>query len=172
MSVAALLKTVLGRLPRRKTDAVLAASSFAMAAVFLVLIVLETRLQRDTARLSQEIAMLVSDSKNAGALFASRPDTPRVLTVTATAYSPGAAQTDDTPWRGALGIRVKPGRTLAVSRDLSRLLGSRVFIPGHGFRVVEDLMHPRWKNRVDLCAPSREQAERFGVQQLEVVVLD
>ena len=67
---------------------------------------------------------------------------------------------------------MRPGRTVAVSQDLKRLLGRKVYIEGFGVRVVEDLMHPRFENRLDLCLPDRRQALAFGVKRLDVVILD
>lgn len=129
-------------------------------------------LETDAARLSQEIIMVGAETKKAGMLFARNAESSRALKVTATAYSPGQAQTDASPWRGALGLRIKPGRTLAVSQDLRRLLGRRIYVPGLGFRVVEDLMHPRWSNRVDFCVRDREQAASFGIRDIEIVIID
>jgi 3D (Asp-Asp-Asp) domain-containing protein len=45
-------------------------------------------------------------------------------------------------------------------------------VEGLGVRVVEDLMHPRYSDRLDLCLPDREQALAFGVKRLDMVVLD
>jgi 3D (Asp-Asp-Asp) domain-containing protein len=150
----------------------LAACAAISFCVFLWTWVQTASLKTDAFRLSQEIMMAGAETKKAGMLFARNSESSRTLKVTATAYSPGQAQTDASPWRGALGIRIKPGRTLAVSQDLRRLLGRRIYIPGLGFRVVEDLMHPRWSNRVDFCVRDRNQAASFGIRDIEIVVLD
>jgi len=123
------------------------------------------------ARAAMVLTMRESDARRAEALFAPSAE-PRLFTVTVTAYSPTPDQTWGDPWIGAMGRRVRPGKTLAVSHDLKHLLGSRVYVQGVGYLVAEDLMHPRWENRVDLCLRSRNRAEAFGVKQLDMVVLD
>lgn len=61
--------------------------------------------------------------------------------------------------KNALGKPAKPGRTVAVSRDLAKKgwLGRRVYIPGVGVRIVEDVMHKDIKGpAVDICMPNKE----------------
>ena len=124
-----------------------------------------------TARAALDVAMRTFETRRAGELFAPYPE-PRLFTVTVTAYSPTPDQTWGDPFIGAMGRRVRPGKTLAVSHDLKHLLGSRVYVEGIGYLVAEDLMHPRWENRVDLCLRTRGRAEAFGVKTLDMVVLD
>lgn len=128
-------------------------------------------LTRETARAAVELSMHIAEARLAGNLFAPYPE-PRLFAVTVTAYSPTPDQTWGDPWTGAMGRRVRPGKTLAVSHDLKHLLGSRVYVQDVGYLVAEDLMHPRWENRVDLCMRTRDRAEAFGVKQLNMVVLD
>jgi len=129
-------------------------------------------LRHDTARLAQEAAMRQDEAARLMDLFALAPEGRRRFQLTATAYCPLCGTDDDTPQLAALGGLVKPGRTVAVSQDLRRLLGRKVYIEGLGVRVVEDLMHPRFTGRVDLCLPDRDQALAFGVKRLELVVVD
>ncbi len=128
-------------------------------------------LASETARTAVELSMRADDTRLAGDRFAPYPE-PRLFTVTVTAYSPTPDQTWGDPWTGAMGRRVRPGKTLAVSHDLKHLLGSRVYVQDVGYLVAEDLMHPRWENRVDLCLGARAQAEAFGIKQLNMIVLD
>lgn|GEM_PF-1099636 len=128
-------------------------------------------LANETGRAAVELSMRIADARLAGDLFAPSPE-PRLFAVTVTAYSPTRDQTWGDPWTGAMGRRVRPGKTLAVSHDLKHLLGSRVYVQGVGYLVAEDLMHPRWENRVDLCLRTRSRAEAFGIRQLNMVVLD
>jgi 3D (Asp-Asp-Asp) domain-containing protein len=83
-----------------------------------------------------------------------------------TAYSSTTDQTDSTPFITASGRRVRPG-IVAVSRDLKDILdfGQIVYLEGVGYFVVEDVMHERWTNRVDIWYPSRLKALHFGVKQ-------
>jgi len=96
----------------------------------------------------------------------------RAYDVTATAYSPRAQETDDTPWETATLTRCAEGRTIAVSQDHVDWLGRRVYIPGYGVRVVEDLMHKRFTDRIDFFIEDTTQAAHFGVKQLKIILLD
>ncbi len=129
-------------------------------------------LRHDTARLAQEAVMAGDARKRLGALFSIEDEQRRCFTLTATAYCPLCGAEDGQPQPTARGGVVRPGRTVAVSRDLKHLLGRRVLVEGLGVRVVEDLMHPRYSDRLDLCLPDREQALAFGVKRLDMVVLD
>jgi 3D (Asp-Asp-Asp) domain-containing protein len=129
-------------------------------------------LRHETVLLAQEAAMHQAETARIGTLFTIDDDERRRLRLTATAYCPGCLPGDDGLSLSASGEPVRAGRTVAVSRDLRRLLGRRVFIEGVGVRVVEDLMHPRFAARLDLCLPDKDQALAFGVQNLVVVVLD
>jgi 3D (Asp-Asp-Asp) domain-containing protein len=108
---------------------------------------------------------------------------PTSFTVTATAYTSLASQTDGSPFITATGARTRLG-IIAVSRDLladlpygsrvklqelnggrfNRLFSDRVF-------VVEDTMHTRWRNKIDVWFPDNATAIRFGVRKLKVTVL-
>ncbi len=92
----------------------------------------------------------------------SLPD--RVIRVTATAYSSSPDETDSTPNVGAFGP-VGPG-TVAVSRDLLRYVRphQRVKVNGRSY-IVRDTMHQRWRRRVDLWKPSKQQAIQYGVRE-------
>lgn len=103
--------------------------------------------------------------------------TAQTLEVTMTAYSAEAAQTDSSPMITATGETVGEG-IVAVSRDL---LGT-VLPYGTELRIVEvndeanacggwvpdtvlevqDTMHPRRENHVDIWVPTREQALEWG----------
>jgi 3D (Asp-Asp-Asp) domain-containing protein len=107
----------------------------------------------------------------------------QTLTVTMTAYSSEALQTDSTPSVTSTGETVRPG-IVAVSRDLL----ATALPYGTKLRVVEikqdpracggwdpgvilevqDTMHRRKRNQVDLWVPSREEALQWG--RCEVVL--
>lgn len=88
-------------------------------------------------------------------------DPPPVAIVTATVYNAEPGQTDDTPFITASGYRINPKKLpkiIAVSRDLEKIipLGSVVRIKGtahDGIYRVEDRMHHRWKNKIDILVP-------------------
>jgi 3D (Asp-Asp-Asp) domain-containing protein len=129
-------------------------------------------LRHETLELAQDAALRRSEASLAVSLFSIDPQERRRLRLTATAYCPDCLAGEDSPQASALGTVVRAGRTVAVSRDLRRLLGRTVAIEGFGVRVVEDLMHPRFAGRMDLCLPDKRQALDFGVQNLDVLVLD
>lgn len=86
------------------------------------------------------------------------------LLITATAYSatPGHRIT-------ASGARVRPG-FVAVSRDLRNLMGQTVTLHGLGRFRVADLMHHRFRRRVDIYLSSTAAAKKFGKQRLTLLI--
>lgn len=65
------------------------------------------------------------------------------------------------------------GVTVAVSRDKKHMLGKRVWVGrGIGYRKVTDLMHWRWKNKMDVLVATRGEAIEFGLKrEVRVIVL-
>ena len=93
------------------------------------------------------------------------------LTVTITAYSSTRRQTDDTPFITALGTSVRDGVVAANFLPF----GTRVKIPklfGDKIFIVEDRMHARKSNFIDIWMPSKTAAAEFGINYTQVVVLD
>ena len=129
-------------------------------------------LRQQTIRMTQDALLRASEERRSATLFVLEPDARSRLNLTATAYCATCLDDGDGPQPSALGAPVQAGRTVAVSRDLRHLLGRKIAIEGFGVRVVEDLMHPRFAKRLDLCLPDKRQALAFGVQNLTVVVLD
>jgi len=114
---------------------------------------------------------------------------PRVMTLKATAYTSSVRETDSTPFITATGARTRIG-IIAVSQDMLRELpyGSKVMLEDLGttggkgkgrfnylFKdrvfVVEDTMHPRKRERLDVWLPDRNTAIRFGVRNVRVTVI-
>lgn len=93
--------------------------------------------------------------------------------VVATGYSSSIWETDDTPFITAANTQTREG-ILALSRDLLKKythnaafrFGDHVHVTGLGDFLVEDTMHARWTNRVDVWFASREQAIRFGTRDV------
>ena len=90
--------------------------------------------------------------------------------VMATAYSSTPDQTDSTPFTTASGKRVRDGFIAAnflkfgTKVQIPELYGDKVF-------VVEDRMHPRFNEYVDIWFPDRRSALKFGKKEVEIVVL-
>ncbi len=63
----------------------------------------------------------------------------------------------------------------AASQDLLKSgrvhYGDVLYIPGFGYRVINDTMHPRHKNSVDLFVFTREDEKKVGVRHLQVYKL-
>lgn len=90
-----------------------------------------------------------------------------------TAYNSEACQTDSTPYIAAWNNPVYDGM-VAVSRDLEKLglgRGCKIYIDGKEF-VIDDRMHKRKKNQFDIWMENKEDAEKWGVQEKDVIVLD
>ncbi len=87
-----------------------------------------------------------------------------------TAYSSRVEETDDTPHITASGTNVRPGVVAANWLPF----GTRVKIPelfGQKVFVVEDRMHKRNGDKLDVWFPSTEEALRFGTQVARIEVL-
>ncbi len=94
----------------------------------------------------------------------------QTLIAVATAYSSEPEQTDNTPFITASGSYVRDG--VAASNFLPfgtkfrmpELFGNRVF-------VVEDRMHSRYDDRVDIWFPEEKEAIKFGIKRTKVEIL-
>jgi 3D (Asp-Asp-Asp) domain-containing protein len=92
------------------------------------------------------------------------------MNVVVTAYSSTPEQTDDTPFITASGKYVRDG---IVATNLLPL-GTKIKIPGiYGDRVfvVEDRMHPRKSQHVDIWFPTYTEAKTFGVKYTYIEIL-
>jgi len=108
--------------------------------------------------------------------------TGRSATVHSTAYNSTPGQTDSTPYITATGTRVRVG-VVALSRDLLGRFpyGTRItiedlsgtyssFLRGRVF-VVEDTMHPRIGNTVDVWMGSRSEALAWGSRNIRITAV-
>lgn len=106
--------------------------------------------------------------------------TGRSLVIKATAYNSLSSQTDSTPHITATGTRTRPG-VVALSRDLLRVFpyGTRVTIQDLSGRynfagrvfIVEDTMHARKTNQVDIWMPTYREAINFGSRTVRITAL-
>ncbi len=106
----------------------------------------------------------------------------RSAIVRATAYNSLGAQTDSSPTITATGTRVRFG-VIALSRDLLRRFpyGTKVMLQDMSGRyntmldgkvfVVEDTMHPRMSNTIDVWMPSRGQAMQWGARNVRITAV-
>ncbi len=87
-----------------------------------------------------------------------------------TAYSSRISETDSTPFITAAGTKVRSGVVAANWLPL----GTKIKIPevfGDKVFTVEDRMHKRNNNKLDVWFPNTEEALRFGVQKTQIEIL-
>jgi 3D (Asp-Asp-Asp) domain-containing protein len=95
----------------------------------------------------------------------------RSYKITITAYSSTEDQTDSTPFITAAGTYVRWGVIAANFLDF----GTKIQIPelfGDQIFIVEDRLHERFNDRIDIWMPSTYQAKRFGVKKATIIILD
>ena len=86
-----------------------------------------------------------------------------------TAYSSSPDETDDTPNITAMGSETRNGVIAANFLPF----GAKVRIPklfGDTVFTVEDRMHQRFQDRLDVWFPTKAEAKRFGLQFTEVEI--
>lgn len=118
-----------------------------------------------TIPLGEESAAFISKS---GPGVAGMPKAVHVKVVTGFSSTP--EETDDTPLITASGIHVHEGTAAAnwlpfgTKIRIPELFGKKVF-------TVEDRMHERFSDRVDIWFPEKSQAKDFGAQAMRVEIL-
>ncbi|MBI4132821.1 MAG: 3D domain-containing protein [Candidatus Sungbacteria bacterium] len=88
-----------------------------------------------------------------------------------TAYSSSVDETDSTPHVTASGTKTRDG----VVASNAFPIGTQVKIPdlfGDKILVVEDRMHWRFTDRIDVWMPSKWQALHFGKKQAQVEIIE
>ncbi|MFA6169298.1 MAG: 3D domain-containing protein [Candidatus Margulisiibacteriota bacterium] len=88
---------------------------------------------------------------------------------TSTAYNSIPNQTDSTPWTTAMGTKCREG--VVASNFLP--LGTKVMIKGFGNQifVVEDRMHKRFSDRIDVWFRSYGDAVKYGKRDVEFYIV-
>ncbi len=95
---------------------------------------------------------------------------PQNIKIIITAYSSSPDETDDTPFITASGTFVRKGVVAANFLPI----GTKIKLPdvfGDQIFIVEDRMHPRFSDRVDIWFDNKSTAKRFGKQLSRVEVL-
>lgn len=93
------------------------------------------------------------------------------IEVVLTAYSSTPDQTDGSPFITASNTHVRDGIVAANFLPF----GTKIMIPelfGEKTFVVEDRMHRRFNDRVDIWFPDRWSAKQFGLKKAEIIVLE
>jgi 3D (Asp-Asp-Asp) domain-containing protein len=100
--------------------------------------------------------------------------------VTVTTYTVNESETDSSPTITASGFEIsrtnpKKHRIIAVSRDLKKKIkfGDKVRITGigklSGVYIVRDLMHSRWKLKVDILINPMDKHTKFNKAKLYIL---
>jgi 3D (Asp-Asp-Asp) domain-containing protein len=87
------------------------------------------------------------------------------------AYTSSPDETDGDPFTTSTGETPIPDKTVAVSRDLSHLLGKYIYILNFGVYYVNDTMHARWVNKIDFHKETKLDAFQHGVRRVQYIVL-
>lgn len=96
------------------------------------------------------------------------------ITVTASAYNSLKRQGEGNPSITAWGDTLQPEvQSIAVSRDLiKRGLTHQTPVKIEGFEgvfVVNDKMHPRWRNKIDIyMGADKQKALKWGRRKVEI----
>lgn len=91
--------------------------------------------------------------------------------VTVTAYTRYESCSNRPDCLTASGKPVVVGHA-AMSRDLERKglrFGDKIHLVGIGFFILEDRMHRRWRNRVDIFMDDYRDAKNFGIRRAVMV---
>jgi len=94
----------------------------------------------------------------------------KTMKVLITAYSSSFEETDETPLITASGSYVRPG--VVAANFLA--FGTKVRLPeifGDQIFIVEDRLHEKNNDRVDVWFPSKEEALKFGFKISEMEIL-
>lgn len=123
--------------------------------------------------LQEQNIHLVLQQKATERQLALKGDYIKSFTLEATAYTASVKECGKKDGKTAMGGKVVPGATCAVSRDLKkRLGGKRVYIDGIGFLEVNDTMAAYKKNSIDIAMTSPKEAFAFGKKKLVVTFVD
>ncbi|GAH65534.1 unnamed protein product [marine sediment metagenome] len=100
----------------------------------------------------------------------------QILEVTVTAYSPAKRQTQGHERQMASGKyasvrKLWEMRYVAVSRDLKEAYGLRWGDKIYLEFEIQDLMHKKIENTVDLFLRNKELAKQFGIQKRKIIIL-
>ena len=113
---------------------------------------------------------LIVEARKVDSKIYADPIVKETLTMWVTAYSSTPEETDDTPFITASNTRVRHG--IVATNMLP--FGTRIQFPevfGEETFTVEDRMHVRKVNFVDIWMHTKEEARKFGIVKTKILVL-
>ena len=93
---------------------------------------------------------------------------PKLRRFTVTAYCHCRVCTHRGDGITASGIRVREGITIAAPRSIP--FGTRIHIPGAGWRTVQDRLSRRYDHRLDIYFTSHRAALQWGIKTLTCTI--
>lgn len=94
----------------------------------------------------------------------------KIVKILITAYSSSVDETDETPFITASGSHVRPGIVAAnflpfgATIRIPKIFGNQIF-------VVEDRLHEKNNDRIDVWLPTKKEALEFGIKISEIEIL-
>lgn len=110
-----------------------------------------------------------SSNKQNNSLTGAPENYQKVLSMTATAYAPGAA--DNGKWgdQTYVGTTVKKGVVAVDPRVIP--MGTKLWVEGYGYATADDQGSAIKGNRIDLAFNDYKTAQNYGIQDVKVYVL-
>lgn len=116
--------------------------------------------QQEQPKKEQQIEQ-ASDTKEEGT----------TMYVTATAYTAYCDGCSGITYTG-IDLRANPNqKVIAVDPNVIPL-GSRVWVEGYGTAIAGDIGGAIQGNRIDVFIPNKDEANRFGIKQVKITILD
>jgi len=95
------------------------------------------------------------------------------FTLNVSGYTASVRECGKSDGKTALNGRVKPRETAAISRDLQkRFANKKIYVPGHGVWLINDLMGSNRTKSLDLAMNSQHEAYKFGRKDIKITLLD
>jgi len=91
--------------------------------------------------------------------------------VTATAYTAECDGCSGTTYTG-VDLKANPNKKVIAVDPNVIPLGSKVYVEGYGYAVAEDIGGAIKGNKIDLHVPTKEEAYSWGVQTVNVTIVD
>ena len=179
--VETLAKAAFDRTGHSNIAAVASATDIRQTAQTVIRQQVEEKVNAKAAPYYKELAMLAAlfnlngelqpqSAMANNSLAASPANYHKLIQMTSTAYAPGVA--DNGKWGNLthLGTRVRKG---VVAVDPAVIpLGTKLWVEGYGEAIAEDTGSAIKGNRIDLAFNNRQEALNYGIQRVNVYVME